>query len=226
MKGEANEVIGALTTVASNPPSKSVHFCSRRDDWSTPSWLFDRLDGYFHFTLDPCSSHKNAKCRRHYTREDDGLKWSWKDEVVFMNPPYGREIGGWIAKAHRESQAGATVVCLVPARTDTAWWHDYAASGEVHLVRGRLNFGDGVNSAPFPSAVVVFRPPFPSLRSPRLRDKRDASNAMSERHAGTEQYMLPLAYVKADISVVPRAGRQSLALTSNPGIHLQQNVQS
>lgn len=86
MKGAAGEVNGASSAVASNPPGTSVHFSSTRDNWATPPWLFERLDSYFHFTLDPCSSHQNAKCRRHYTRDDDGLKQSWKGETVFMNP--------------------------------------------------------------------------------------------------------------------------------------------
>jgi len=75
-----------------------------------------------------------------------------------MNPPYGREIGKWVKKAYESAQSGATVVCLVPARTDTAWWHDYCAKGEIRFVRGRLKFGGSKNSAPFPSAVVIFRP--------------------------------------------------------------------
>lgn len=168
MKGGTREVEGALTAVASYPPCKSVHFSSRTDDWATPQWLFETLDQYFHFTLDPCSSHENAKCRKHYTREEDGLSRSWSGETVFMNPPYGRTIGDWMAKAYEESCAGATVVCLVPARTDTRWWQHYAANGEVRFIPGRVRFGSGKNSAPFPSAVVVFRPPFPSLRAPKL----------------------------------------------------------
>lgn len=167
MKGGALEVDGALRDVAANPPRQSVHFSSKRHDWATPQWLFNRLDRYFHFTLDPCSSHQNAKCRKHYTREEDGLTKSWGGETVFMNPAYGREIGPWMSKALTESRDGATVVCLVPARTDTRWWHNYAAKGEIHYVAGRLKFGGGANSAPFPSAVVVFRPPFASLRPPQ-----------------------------------------------------------
>ena len=73
-----------------------------------------------------------------------------------MNPPYGREIGKWMRKAYESSLYGATVVCLVPARTDTAWWHDYAMKGEVEFVRGRLKFGGSKASAPFPSAIVTF----------------------------------------------------------------------
>jgi site-specific DNA-methyltransferase (adenine-specific) len=166
MKGEANDLEGGLAPEAGAVDS-SVHFSSKRDDWSTPQWLFERLDDYFHFTLDPCSSDANTKCRKHFTVAEDGLSRSWKGEAVFMNPPYGKEIGKWMAKAYRESKKGATVVCVVPARTDTAWWHDSAARGEVHHIRGRLKFGDGKNSAPFPSVVVIFRPPLPSLRPPR-----------------------------------------------------------
>ena len=100
---------------------------------------------------------QNAKCERFFTIEDDGLLQDWQGRV-WMNPPYGREIGRWMRKAYESSLAGATVVCLVPARTDTAWWHDYAAKGHVSFIRGRLKFGDAKNSAPFPNAVVTFYP--------------------------------------------------------------------
>ena len=137
----------------------AVHFSSETPEWPTPQWLFDALDREFGFTLDPCSTHDNAKCAKHFTREDDGLRHSWQDEIVFMNPPYGHEIGSWMAKAHEAaSHERATVVCLVPARTDTAWWHNYAMKHEIRFLRGRLKFGDGENSAPFPSALVVMRP--------------------------------------------------------------------
>jgi phage N-6-adenine-methyltransferase len=107
--------------------------------------------------LDVCASPTNAKCPRYYTREDDGLTQPWEGKC-WMNPPYGRTIGQWMKKAYEESQRGALVVCLVPARTDTAWWHDYATKGQVAFIRGRLKFGGHVNSAPFPSATVVFMP--------------------------------------------------------------------
>jgi len=83
------------------------------------------------------------------------------DGVCWMNPPYGRTIGKWMRKAYESSLTGSTVVCLVPARTDTAWWHDYAIKGEVRFLRGRLKFGGSANSAPFPNAVVIFRPMLP-----------------------------------------------------------------
>ena len=133
-------------------------FSSASGEWATPQELFDVLDSEFHFTLDPCATPENAKCKSYFTRGDDGLAQSWAPERVFVNPPYGREIGHWMRKAWEESQAGALVVCLIPARTDTAWWHDYAMKGEFRFIRGRLKFGGAKNSAPFPSAVIVFRP--------------------------------------------------------------------
>ena len=138
--------------------SMAVHYMSETPEWPTPKEFFARLHAQYNFTLDPCSTHANAKCPKHYTVAENGLAQSWQGERVFMNPPYGREIGAWMKKAYEESKGSALVVCLVPARTDTAWWHDYAAKGEVAFVRGRLKFGDGQNSAPFPSAVVLFKP--------------------------------------------------------------------
>lgn len=131
-------------------------FSSASDEWATPMDFFRGLDAEFGFTLDVCATDENAKCSRWFTRADDGLSQPWEG-VVWMNPPYGKEIGAWMERAYHASLAGATVVCLVPARTDTAWWHDFAAKGEVRFVRGRLAFGDGKNTAPFPSAVVIFR---------------------------------------------------------------------
>ena len=130
---------------------------SLTDEWATPQSTFDKLDAEFGFTIDVCATHENAKCEKHYTREDDGLAQVWSGRC-WMNPPYGREIGKWMGKAYESARAGATVVCLVPARTDTAWWHDFAAKGEVRFLRGRLKFGNAKTNAPFPSAVVIFRP--------------------------------------------------------------------
>jgi len=138
--------------------TENVHFSSKTDLWETPQVFFDGLNMEFGFNLDPCATAENAKCDFFYTKEQDGLKQDWKQSTVFMNPPYGREIKHWMKKAYESSLQGATVVCLVPARTDTNWWHDYAMKGEVRLLRGRLKFGDAKNSAPFPSAVIVFRP--------------------------------------------------------------------
>lgn len=139
--------------------SMAVHYSSATDQWATPQAFFDKLNAEFGFELDVCADSCNAKCPRYFTRETDGLAQDWTG-VCWMNPPYGREIGRWMRKAYESSvTGGATVVCLVPARTDTAWWHDYAAKGEVRLIRGRLKFGNAKANAPFPSAVVVFRPP-------------------------------------------------------------------
>lgn len=134
-------------------------FSSEKDNWETPQDLFDKLDDEFHFTLDAASSDLNAKCEKHYTVEDDGLSQSWAGNNVFLNPPYGRNMKDWMRKAYEESQAeNTTVVVLVPARTDTAWFHDYVyGKAELRFLRGRLKFGGCENSAPFPSLVVVYR---------------------------------------------------------------------
>ena len=134
----------------------NVHFSSATDNWATPQDLFDAWDAVYNFEVDVCASEENAKCKSYYTKEQDGLAQDWSNKRCWMNPPYGREIGKWMKKAYEAGQQGATVVCLVPARTDTAWWHDYAAKGAVYFLRGRLKFGNAKNSAPFPSAVVVF----------------------------------------------------------------------
>lgn len=132
-------------------------FTSLTPEWPTPRGVFDMLNRRYHFTLDACASPGNATCERYFTKEQDGLRQEWTG-TIFLNPPYGAEIGRWLRKAVTSAQSGATVVCLVPARTDTAWWHDYCMQGEVFFVRGRLHFGDGKGPAPFPSAVVVFEP--------------------------------------------------------------------
>jgi site-specific DNA-methyltransferase (adenine-specific) len=132
-------------------------FTSRTDEWATPQKLFDELNQEYQFTLDPCATPENAKCPQYFTKEQDGLNQKWPGRV-FMNPPYGREIGKWVAKAWVESVTTAEiVVCLLPARTDTKWFHEYCfKEGEVRFLQGRLKFGDSKNSAPFPSAIVIF----------------------------------------------------------------------
>ena len=134
----------------------SVHFSSKTDLWATPQDIFDRYNAKYNFELDVCASAENAKCQRYFTIENDGLSQDWNG-VCWMNPPYGREIYNWMKKAYESSLNGATVVCLVPARTDTKWWHEYAMKGQIEFIRGRLKFGDAKNSAPFPSAIVVFK---------------------------------------------------------------------
>ncbi len=127
--------------------------------WATPQKWYDYLNLEFKFTLDPCCSEETAKCKRFYTEKDNGLEKDWSDERVFMNPPYGRFIGEWMEKAYQESKKGALVVCLIPARVDTLWWHSTAMkASDVRFPIGRLKFGEAKSSAPFPVAIVVFRP--------------------------------------------------------------------
>lgn len=134
-------------------------FSSKDQTWTTPDDLFYMLNLEFKFTLDPCCYPESAKCDYYFTPEVDGLKQSWAGHTVFMNPPYDN-CYGWIEKAYMESTYnGATVACLIPARTDTKYWHDYCMkASEIRLFKGRIKFGVGVNSAPFPSALVIFRP--------------------------------------------------------------------
>ena len=137
---------------------RSVHFRSDSPEWATPQDLFDDLDAEFGFETDVCATAENAKCEQFYTRADNGLEQPWTG-VCWMNPPYGRVIGQWIQRAYTASLEGATVVCLVPARTDTAWWQDYVVQArEIRYLRGRVKFGGAKNSAPFASAVAVFGP--------------------------------------------------------------------
>jgi site-specific DNA-methyltransferase (adenine-specific) len=137
----------------------NVHFSSKTDKWSTPIDFFNTLDEEFNFTLDPCCLPSSAKCDNYYTEEDDGLIQPWHGRV-FMNPPYGRVIKHWIKKARDEVACGNAelVVCLVPSRTDTRWFHDYIYNkAEIRFIKGRLKFGGAKNSAPFPSMVVIFK---------------------------------------------------------------------
>ena len=135
-----------------------VMFSSKTDLWETPRDFFDKLDAEFHFNLDVCALPENAKCAAFYSPDVDGLSQPWYGNC-WCNPPYGRQVGRWVAKAAQSAAEGATVVMLLPARTDTAWFHDYIyGRAEVRFVRGRLKFGGSTNSAPFPSMVVIFRP--------------------------------------------------------------------
>lgn len=135
----------------------AVHFSSQTVEWSTPQDVFDGLDAEFGFDLDPCATAENAKCERYFTRQEDGLAQTWTGRV-FCNPPYGRTLGAWMRKAWEASQSTAElVVLLIPARTDTRWWHEYVEGREARFLPGRLRFGDAQASAPFPSVVVVFR---------------------------------------------------------------------
>ena len=135
-------------------------FSSKSNDWATPQSFFDKLDRiYGPFTLDAAASADNYKVANHYTEADNALSQDWSGNRVFLNPPYGRNLKDWVKKAYEEGQKNdTTVVMLIPARTDTKYWHDYVMwADEIRFVRGRIKFGDETNSAPFPSAVVVFR---------------------------------------------------------------------
>ena len=131
-------------------------FSSTTDLWATPQDFFDELNKEFHFDLDPCANADNHKCELYFTKEQDGLAQNWQGRTVFCNPPYGREIAGWVKKCSKHK---GVAVMLVPARTDTKWWQDYIYRNpnvQVRFFRGRLKFGDSNNSAPFPSALVIF----------------------------------------------------------------------
>lgn len=134
----------------------NVHFSSQTNEWATPQDFFDSLHKEFKFNLDPCATKENAKCKKYFTEKDDGLKKSWNDFRVFCNPPYGREIGKWVKKGS-EAQGGV-VVMLIPARTDTRYFHEYIYhKAEIRFLKGRLKFGGSKNSAPFPSMIVIFK---------------------------------------------------------------------
>jgi site-specific DNA-methyltransferase (adenine-specific) len=128
----------------------NVHYLSLSVDWATPEWLYEELDKEFHFDFDPCPLYGAES-------EIDGLSIPW-GQSTFCNPPYGRKIGLWTAKAKAEAEEGKNVVLLIPSRTDTRWWHeDIMKADEIRFVKGRLKFGGVSTPAPFPSAVVVFR---------------------------------------------------------------------
>lgn len=157
------------------PVMTSGLFTSRSEDWATPQYVMDYLSSEFEFKLDVCATKENAKCEFFYTEKEDGLSRDWQLDVeslafdvprsltdnwaIWMNPPYGRDISKWMQKAYTESERGLfPVVCLVHARTDTKWFHEWAMKAdEIRLIKGRLSFGDSKNSAPFPSCIVIFR---------------------------------------------------------------------
>lgn len=132
---------------------------SKRHDWTTPQDFFDELNKTYKFTLDPAASAENHKCDMYFTEQENGLLQDWGGQSVFCNPPYGRQIGEWVKKAHVESQKwNTTVVMLIPARTDTKYFHEYIyGKHEIKFLKGRLKFGDSKNAAPFPSMLVVMK---------------------------------------------------------------------
>jgi site-specific DNA-methyltransferase (adenine-specific) len=148
--------------------SSSAAMSSLDDTWSTPRAFFDKCALEFNFTLDAAALKSSALCDKWFgpdhfdSSRQNAFEHNWSQEaengVVWLNPPYGKTIKEWMAKADLESKRGATVVCLVPSRTDTAWWHEYVIHHEVRFIRGRLKFGQAKNAAPFPSALVVMKP--------------------------------------------------------------------
>ena len=132
---------------------------SKTDNWATPQDFFDNLNEEFHFTLDPCANEENHKCDLFFTKEQDGLTKDWGEHVVFCNPPYGKEIANWVRYSYEQSQKpNTTVVMLIPARTDTRYFHDYIyGKAEIRFIKGRLKFGSATTAAPFPSMVVIYR---------------------------------------------------------------------
>ena len=139
--------------------SEDKAFSCKSDLWTTPKSLFAELNWKYKFTLDPCATDENALCDKYYTIKDNGLEQDWKGEIVFMNPPYNKTLCKWVEKAYKESLKGATVVCLIPARTDTRYWHNFIFpyANDIKFLKGRLKFGNGKNPAPFPSAIVEFK---------------------------------------------------------------------
>lgn len=148
--------------------NKEVMFSSKTEMWETPQELFEELNNEFHFSLDVCATAENAKCEKYYTPEIDGLSQPWNG-TVWCNPPYGRQIGKWVFAASVASGVrNATVVMLLPARTDTRWFHDYIYQKErveIRFIKGRLKFGGSKNGAPFPSMICIFRPYKPNESS-------------------------------------------------------------
>lgn len=154
-------------------------FTSKTDMWETPQEFYDKLNEEFHFTCDVCAISENAKCDRYYTPEMDGLKQEWEG-VCWMNPPYGKEVGKWVKKACKSK---CTVVCLLPARTDTKWFHEYInQKAEVRFIKGRLKFGNSRNSAPFPSMIAIYR-----NRKINLEKYDSVFDASSDAHWRSEE---------------------------------------
>lgn len=168
-----------------NKKTQKVMFSSKNVEWSTPQNFFEQLRIKYDFNLDPCATAETTKCSKYFTTEQDGLNQDWGGHTVFMNPPYGREIKKWIQKAYNESRKpGTIVVCLIPSRTDTKYWHQYCMEAhEIYFVKGRLKFGDADNSAPFPSAVVVFKPELTAAFNGGNYPKMYTINTKGERGA-------------------------------------------
>ena len=134
-------------------------FTSLKDSWETPDALYDTLDEEFHFCCDVCANPDNARHPCFFSKDNSCLEAQWPRGCCWMNPPYGRDIGTFLQKAVTESKKGSTVVCLLPSRTDTVWWHTYVkdVASEVRFIKGRLRFKGARYAAPFPSVIVVYK---------------------------------------------------------------------
>ena len=134
-------------------------FSSKSDNWATPQSFFDELNKEFNFIIDVCADETNHKCEIYYNKVVDGLTKEWTNDAVWCNPPYGRAIGEWVKKAYEDQKKYSNViVMLLPARTDTKWFHNYIyGKAEIRFIKGRLKFGNSNTPAPFPSMVVIYR---------------------------------------------------------------------
>lgn len=170
-----------------NESTLKVMFSSEKEEWETPEDLFNELNKEFNFKVDVCALPENAKCEEYFTPEDNGLNQNWI-ETCWMNPPYGATIKDWLRKAYLESLRGSRVVALIPSRTDTKYWDDYVMKAEeIRFVKGRLKFGGSKNSAPFPSAIVVFNNhnndyPLTTMYDPKIPNNNDPKPAKAIYH--------------------------------------------
>jgi len=131
-------------------------FSTGNTEWETPQEFFDTINQIFNFDVDVCATAANAKCRRYFTKEQDGLEQTWLG-TVWCNPPYGRDIEKWIDRASNSYYINdATIVMLLPSRTDTKWMHRLFDSAHIIFLKGRLKFGSSNNSAPFPSMLAIW----------------------------------------------------------------------
>jgi phage N-6-adenine-methyltransferase len=155
----AEDVQPPLSSLLFHMALKKVLVSSKSVEWGTPQNFYDKLNQEFNFTLDPCATNENHKCKKYFTKEDDGLSKDWSKDVVFMNPPYSRATTKvWIEKAYQESIKGAIVVCLIPANTSAIMWQEiiFPHAAQIRFIRGRLHFEGNKDCAPFSSAVIVF----------------------------------------------------------------------
>lgn len=163
---DKNQTSASPATAGETPKSNknAALFSSATEEWATPQHLFNWLDARYHFSLDVCSTDDNCKCRRHYTKRENGLAQDWASAggVCWMNPPYGKAMPPWLQKAYDEARRGVQTVALIPSRTDTSYWWRIIEAGkreglvDYQFVPGRLKFGDAKTSAPFASVLIFF----------------------------------------------------------------------